>query len=302
MSDGATETSAATSELEVVEREIASGDGTKLWWRAWRLPDGAEAKARLLIVHGRGEHGGRYEHVARALAARGIASMAVDYRGFGKAGGTRGGVRAFSEYLGDIDAAITASQDEPHAEQPLFAFGHSLGGAILVRWGQERGGAPGGAPAGPVAGVALSSPFLAMPEPPGAVKTGLLKLGASLSPDKEKRSGGTRLTRDEAFHESGQNDPLGVPFYTLAWAREMLAAQKTIFDKASAFRLPLLIQQGGADPVAAPDGARRFHVVAGSEDKTLEVYEGLLHEVVNELPADREKVIRELGDWILARR
>lgn len=285
------------SEAEFEEREITAADGVNLWLRQWSPAGDGETRAWLLFLHGRGGHGGRYAELAEHLARRGIAMWALDYRGFGRAGGIRGGVRRFADYFLDVDVGLGALAEQVPDGAAVFLGGHSLGGLISVRHVQERGSDL----ALSVRGMPLSSPFFGMLEPPSAVTQLLLGLAARLSPDKRKHSDGRRLTRDDTEHQRSCEDPLRTPFYTIGWATEMFAAQRVALAQASRFSLPVLILQGAEDPVVSVQDSQHFHDVATSPDKTFRNLDGMLHEVFHELPAERSAAMEEWAEWILAR-
>lgn len=146
---------------------VASRDGTSLFWQRW-LPASTPV-ATVGIVHGAGEHGGRYPRLVAQLVDRGHAVYALDLRGHGRSQGRRASVRRFSDYLDDVEAFVALLRRK-HRGAPVFAVGYSLGGLVLASSAvndQER-----------LAGVVLAGPALG----PGSGVSGLqLSLARSLS-------------------------------------------------------------------------------------------------------------------------
>ena len=261
----------------------------------WPLAEGVAPRARLLFVHGRGEHGGRYEPVAAELAAHRIECAAVDLPGFGRTVGgpvAPGRLRRFEEYHGPIEVAL-AHLVSLGGGLPTFVLGHSMGGLAAIRLLEERGEAL--AKAHRVKGLILSGPFLSMPKPLGAVKRLVVGLIAAVSPDKPLPSAGTPNSRDGARWKAYVNDPLTVKAATARWLTEMLAHQPLALERAKRIPVPVLVLQGGADTATEPAVSRRFAEACGG---TYKEYAGFLHEVLNEPEADRARVVADLVAWV----
>jgi alpha-beta hydrolase superfamily lysophospholipase len=131
----------------VKQGTLPAADGTRLAWRASSLD---APRASVLLSHGLGEHGGRYARLTAALEARGVAVHALDHRGHGRSGGTRGHADRFDDLVRDLEAFRRASLP---AGVPTFLFGHSMGGLVALRHLQAH-------PEVEWAGVVLSAPLL----------------------------------------------------------------------------------------------------------------------------------------------
>lgn len=264
-----------------------------------RPPPGGAGGAWLLVVHGRGEHGGRYARLAGDLAARApeLGCAALDLRGFGRAPGPRGHVDRFADYLEDVDAAWLSVRSGAGGA-PVFLLGHSAGGLIAVRWVQTR---PPSAREG-LAGLVLSSPFLALPAPLSPWTRAGLAVASVLAPTRRMASRAGARTRDAAEARAFAEDPLSVHHSTVRWAAEVMRAQAAARAASPPLPpgLPLLTLQGGADTSTDPGASRAF--TASHDGGAYREFPGLLHEVLNELPADRERVLDELAAWIRATR
>jgi alpha-beta hydrolase superfamily lysophospholipase len=270
---------------------FSSKDGTRLFWRS-AVPDGA-ATALVAIVHGYGDHSGRYLPTMDALVARGFATLAFDYRGHGKADGARADCGAWGDYLDDLDAFWRKARDRAGG-LPVFLLGHSNGALIATHWVAQR---PDG-----LAGLVLTAPFYALAFKPPALKLlaarllkGVvpgLKLGNELKPEQ--------LSRDPAWQAQTSADPLYLHTTTPRWFFETAGAQQRLTGLGRQVVAPLLMLAGGDDPIAKMSAARGFFETIASTDKTWKEYPGFRHEVLNE--TGKEQVIDDIARWISAHR
>jgi alpha-beta hydrolase superfamily lysophospholipase len=262
-----------------------------------RPRESSDERARLAIVHGYGDHAGRYEEFMTWLAARGIACHAFDLRGHGRSSGRRAYVARWNEYLDDLDGFL--SQPDLHAlagsggSPPLFILGHSHGGLIVAAAAVRHGLEPHN-----VRGVILSAPYFVNALPVPAHKVFAARVANLLCPWLRISSGvrPSMLSSDPAVVEPSRHDPLLLRCATPRWYLTHRSVQVATMSHARELRLPLLIIQGDADPIAEPDAAKRFHAAAGSTDKQLITYPGFLHEPLRE--AGRERVYADVLAWI----
>ena len=239
-------------------------------------PEGARAPAAIVgLLHGYADYGKRYAHVARAWADRGIATVAVDMRGHGRAEGRRGHCERFEEYLEDA-AELTRLVQERGAGAPAFLMGHSFGGLVAASLAIAQ--------PSPWRALVLSAPFfgVALDVPPAKVLAG--KIASRLVPAFSLPTGlrGDQMTHDAAQARAYDEDPLIFKGATARWFTEASAAQDRAIARAPAMTLPLYVVMGGQDPVAKRARARAFFDAAGSKDKTWDDRPGLFHEVLNE--------------------
>ncbi len=254
------------------------------WWRPAEPPRGV-----VLIVHGLGEHAGRYAPHAAALVARGYAVYSFDLRGHGRSPGPRAYVDRFATYLADLDAMLAAVRArEP--DRPLFLLGHSMGGTIVALYVLTRQPT--------LAGVVLSSPALA----PGSDISPLLARLAPLIGRLAPRLPASPLdpaaiSHDPAVVRAYAEDPLvlhrGMPARTGA---ELLAAIGQVQAQMDAWSLPLLLIHGTADRLTNPAGSQALARRAAVADKTLRLYDGFYHETLNE--PEGARVLADLGGWL----
>lgn len=259
--------------------------------------DSAAIVARLLIVHGYGDHSGRYAQAMNWLAGRGIACHAFDLRGHGRSSGKRAYVRQWAEYLDDLRACL----EQPDIEYPrhatsLFVLGHSHGGLVVAVAGiRQTLAAPR------IAGVILSAPYLVNAFRVPMHKSIVAQISNFCWPSLRVRSGirPSMGSSDPAMVEESIRDPLMLRCATPRWYVGQRRAQREAMREMNRFTLPLLMLQGDADTIADPRGGKEFHDRAGSPDKTMIVYPGFKHEPLRE--AARERVYRDIHRWILQR-
>jgi alpha-beta hydrolase superfamily lysophospholipase len=240
--------------------------------RQWE-PDGDPARL-IVLVHGYGEHIGRYEHVAAALAARGSLVVGPDHQGHGQSPGERALVADFEPIVDDLHTVVA----EYRRELPVVMVGHSMGGLIATRYAQRY--------PGELAGLVLSGPAIGL----SPVLAGWLD-----APPSDPIDGGM-LSRDPAVGEAYAADPL---VYHGGWKRETLeafiAADANIVGGPGFGDLPLLYVHGAEDPLVPVDFARPLVERLAGEDTQMHVLDGARHEVFNEL--DQDATIALVADF-----
>jgi alpha-beta hydrolase superfamily lysophospholipase len=246
----------------------------------------------IAMIHGFGEHAGRYLPLHRAFNAAGFAVAAADLRGFGHSPGPRGHIERWDDYRRDA-AAIVAQAALLASDRPVFLFGHSMGGLIVLDYALQH-------PEG-LAGVVASAPALI----PGGARKPLLEIAARLLSRLVPRAG-TRLGLDPAGISSQPEevaaylaDPLVSDRTTMRWGAEILRIMPDTLAQAGRFALPLLLLQGSDDPINAPAGTRAFHATCGHPDCTLKFYPGNRHEVHHDI--SRSDFERDLIRWLKER-
>jgi alpha-beta hydrolase superfamily lysophospholipase len=263
---------------------VQAADGTELHVRNWPA---AAPRGRALLVHGLGEHCGRYEHVATALNAIGLDVTAYDQRGHGRSGGTRGALPHADALLDDL-RAVHGSLDGP-----AFLVGHSLGGLVAARavtggWVEPRA-------------LVVSSPVLAVElSPPQRV---LAAVGRRLMPDRPmpNRLPVDKLSHDPAVVADYQADPLVHDRISARLFDFIVDAGEATRAAAPGLRIPTLGLVAGDDAFLDAEGTRGFFAALPEGVGTLHWYDGLWHEVLNEREPDRSRVLGDLTAWLDAR-
>jgi len=262
---------------------------TSLHYQYW-LPK-AEAKAVLIAVHGIAEHSGRYMNVVNFLVPSGYAVYGIDHVGHGRSGGRRAYVDRFQDYTKSLKTYV----DMVRAWQPgkpIFLIGHSMGGLISAAYLLEH--------QNEVSGAILSGPSIKVPD---NISQAIIFAGKLLSIILPKAGliqlDPTGVSRDSAVVDAYVNDPLVYTGkVTARLGAELLKTMQQVAEQAAKISLPIMIAQGGDDKLVDPDGARFFYDRIGSKDKTLKIYKGLYHEILNE--PEHEQVLSDVKTWIEA--
>ncbi len=269
------------------EHRFVAFDGTPLFYR--RATPTEKPKAVILIVHGMGEHGGRYGHVVDYLGTMGFECFVPDLRGFGKSGGKRGSIRAFSDLMKDL-SALHAIAERETKDVPVFLLGHSFGGLIASSYAAQT--------KKKLAGVILTSPIFGIKIPVQPWRHALGVIASCLAPDYSQptRVEAGMLTHDTMILKEYARDTL---IYHRISARLYLELVRAIAKKkeiAASIRSPLLLLQSGRDVVVDASAARDFFAALRVADKELETYDELYHEILNE--TDRARVLSRIGVWV----
>lgn len=268
------------------EFDIESYDGLKLHGQSW-TPDG-EVRAVVCFVHGLGEHSGRYGHVAEAFSDAGYALMACDLRGHGRSEGKRGHAPSYTALMDDLFELLeTAGKRYP--DVPVFLYGHSLGGNLVIHFALRRLPKP--------AGIIASSPLLKPTVQPPAWKIELLRAMYRLWPGLTVSSGleTLALSRDEAVLEAHRNDPLRHDRVSARLGLDMLRYGLWNMSHAANIPCPMLLMHGKADRITSAKASREFAYRAGAAC-TLRLWNGCYHELHNE--PDQQHVIEYVLSWM----
>lgn len=260
--------------------------GLKIFTRSWRPATGTP-RAVVVIVHGFNSHSGQYMWVAEQFVANGLAVYALDLRGRGRSDGERFYVQKFEDYVNDVATFVTMTKArEPGL--PVFVLGHSAGGVISCVYTLEH--------QAEIAGLICESFAHEVPAPDFALA--VLKGLSHVAPHAHVlKLHNEDFSRDPRVVESMNNDPLIAhevqPTQTVA---EMVRADERLKKEFPLITLPVLILHGTLDKATKPSGSRHFHDRAGSTDKTLKLYEGHFHDLLNDV--DKEIVMADIQSWL----
>jgi alpha-beta hydrolase superfamily lysophospholipase len=269
--------------------QVAAADGTMLFLRRWSVPATEQRKATALIVHGLGEHSGRYGHVAAALNAIGIEVWAHDHRGFGHSGGARARIPARNALIEDTKLIFDKVAAETADTAPIL-LGHSMGGAIAAR-------AVTGGWIAPRA-LVLSSPGLRsyINAPMRAIAKTLELVVPNLAVPHGLPL--HKISHDPAVLAAAASDPLNHALISPRMTMFILDAGENAIRDAGKLTVPTFVQAAGDDKLVDPSGARDFAKAAPAGLVALKVYDGLWHEIYNERERDRSAVLADMKDWL----
>jgi len=272
--------------MDTFEWTYQSSDGEEMFARGWTPP--GKPKAIITLIHGHGEHTGRYAHVGAALAENGYALLGFDLRGNGKSGGKRGHTPSYSALLDDISAFLR-QMEVKYPGLPRFLYGHSLGGNLVLNYTLRN--------KPELHGVIATGPWLKLAFNPPAPKVMLGKLMNNLAPGFTQASGlETRaLSHDDAVVSAYENDPL---VHDKISARLFISIYESglwALEHAAEFPIPLLLMHGSADRVTSCEASKEFAEKAGSK-ATFKMWDGWFHEIHNE--PEKAKVIQVMLGWL----
>lgn len=275
--------------MKETEGKFKSIRDLNIYYKGW-LPDG-DVKAILFLVHGTGEYCERYTNVVNYFVPLGYAVYGLDHIGHGKSDGEREMLVRFEDFIPPL-VTYREMVEGWHPGKPIFIYGHSLGALITAFHLLEH--------QADFKGAIISAPPVKVPDNISpltvafgrvlstiAPKTGLIDLDTAM------------LSHDQAVVDAYNADPL--VFHGKITARlsaEMLYAMTRVTAEAGTISLPLFIFHGSGDKLVDSAGSSMLYEKVSSKDKTLKIYEGLYHEVHNEL--EREKMFKDLEDWLQA--
>ena len=268
--------------------ETLENQGLKIFFRSWRPP--TTARGAVVVVPGFNSHSGYYAWVAERLAAVGQATYAIDLRGRGKSDGERFYVDKFADYVSDIASLVDVVRAR-NVGLPVFLLGHSAGGVLACLYTLDH----------PSALAGLISESFAFQTPAPDFALAVLKGLSHVAPHAHVlRLKNEDFSRDPQVVAAMNSDPLIAhetqPTKTVA---ELVRSDERLKEEFARIRLPLLILHGTDDKAAKASGSQLFYDRVGSTDKTLNLYDGHFHDLLNDL--GKETVMADITAWIEAR-
>ncbi len=259
----------------------------------YRMYEVQQPRAAVLVVHGLGEHAGRYHGFAEALASSGVSTFAYDQRGHGTSEGRRGHVGSFDVLLQDLDRFRREVSGLVDARLPLFLLGHSMGGLVALRYLEEYD-APlnGGILIAPWLGTAVSVPRWKITLASALTRVlPAVPFRNAIDPDA--------LSRDPEVVRAYREDPLVHDRITPRLFTEVSSAMGMVLQRSDRIVTPLLFLLPAADQLVDTHRTLAFARSLSAQDVSIEVYPGHYHELLNE--PDRVEIVRDLRDWLIAR-
>jgi alpha-beta hydrolase superfamily lysophospholipase len=268
------------------EFKFKTFDGLQLFGQSWQPED--RPRAVVCLVYGLGEHSGRYTHVADQITQAGYSLIAFDLRGHGQSEGLRGHTPSYEALLNDVNFFLN-EVDKNFPELPLFLYGHSLGGNLVLNYVIRR--------QPKLKGVIATAPWLRLAFEPPRFKIILAQITNYIWPSFSQKNGlDTKvLSRDPEVVHAYENDPLVHDYISARMFISIHQAGQWALEHASEFSLPLLLMHGGDDKIISVKASHEF---ANTKTKncTFKIWDGLYHEIHNE--PEKEEVFKFLIDWL----
>jgi alpha-beta hydrolase superfamily lysophospholipase len=268
---------------------IKSSDNLRLHVQHWPADD---PRAVVMLIHGLAEHIARYEHVASAFNQAGVSVVGLDQRAHGKSEGEHRAHVPKTELLVDDHELLWAQIKTTYPAAPRFVMGHSMGGLIALQFTLRHQSDMLGLV---VSGAGLTTRVYV----PGSLVGLVDRLGRHLPHLPTVAFKSEHMSRSAETVERYDNDPLieRGPV-RLGTAGNLLAAGQEVLRKAHTLSLPIYVLHGGADKIVAAGASKRLFAALTSEDKTLKIYPGFHHEILNE--PEQDSVITDILDWLEA--
>jgi len=249
--------------------------------------------ASIIFVHGVGEHMGRYRDSMEYFANCGFSCFSYDQRGFGDSQGSRAHVTRFSQYVEDLTQFVEGPV-RATSSGGLFVLGHSMGAMVALLYAMRK-------PENLVGLLVLATPLI-LANAPSRWSSWLAPLLSRLAPKLPliNMIDSKELSHDTEVVEKYENDLKVVKTVTASWLREFGQACQTIIKRSEDIKVPILICHGTADEVADNSGSQSLYKHVGSRDKSLRLYEGLRHELMNEKEPERSRVLKEISEWLIS--
>jgi alpha-beta hydrolase superfamily lysophospholipase len=259
-------------------------DNLHIYAQGWQAPI---TKAVICLVHGLGEHSGRYGGLAGALGLAGYSLLTFDLRGHGRSEGRRGHIYAYERLMEDIDHLLDQAARR-FAGQPRFLYGHSMGGNLALNYVLRR--------KPKLAGVIVTAPWLQLVSPPPALQVHLLRWLDRLWPSLllSNRLDPQTLSRDLTVVRAYQQDPLVHDRISIRSFHQICEAGAWAMAQAARFPLPLLLIHGSADRLTSPAASRQFAAKAAS--CTFKLWESFYHEPHHE--PEQQELFTFMINWL----
>jgi len=251
---------------------LHTNDGLRLVLQTWQPP---EAKAVIIVVHGLGEHGGRYKKLAEMLTSEGYAVVAYDQRGFGLSEGKRGHISNYEVLLQDL-GIVMEKVEVMFPDIPHFLYGHSMGGNLVLNYGLRC--------KPKIAGIIATGPWLRLAFDPPSWKIALAKIMNFIMPAFTQSNGlnPRDLSHDAQIVKAYGSDPLVHDRISARFFMELYQAGLWALNNASQFYLPLLLMHGSADRLTSAEASRQFAEQV-PHNCIFKMWPGMYHELFNEV-------------------
>ena len=267
---------------------FVASDGDNIVIQDWPLESKAALRGVIILVHGLGEHAGRYEHVASRLNSWGFAVRGYDQCGHGESGGARGSLPTDTRLLDDLADIVDSTRARMPKGTPLIVLGHSMGGLVAARFVSLA--------MRPIEGLVLSSP--ALDAGLSAVQKFLIAVLPKLLPNLRVGNGlkPQFISHDPKVVAAYLADPLVHDRISGRLGRFIATEGPLVQAQVANWKVPTLVLYAGDDRLVNPAGSRRFGAAAPQAVVRTVCFDKLYHEIFNE--PDVEPVFGALQQWL----
>jgi alpha-beta hydrolase superfamily lysophospholipase len=274
--------------MENEQFKFITQDGLSLFGRLWKSPS-KDIKGVVNLVHGIGEHSGRYAHIAKALNESGYHLAAFDLRGHGISEGKRGFSPSLNHLMDDIELFLHESHNRLGQDLPVYLYGHSLGANLVLNYGLRR--------KPQVSGVIATGPSFALAFEPPKLKLFLGKILANIWPTftMSNELEQNALSRDQAIVKAYQDDVFVHDRISARLTIDIIESGQYALAHAEDWTLPLLLMHGTADRITSSHASEEF-AKRSSQYTELVLYKDCYHEIHNDL--NKEIVIEKMISWL----
>jgi alpha-beta hydrolase superfamily lysophospholipase len=261
--------------------------GYEIYTQSWTIEN---PKAIVAMVHGLGEHSGRYSHVADMLNNNGFSAYAIDQLGHGKTPGKRGFVKSYEDIMQSLQAFIDDVK-EKNPGKPVFLYGHSFGGNVVANFCIKRHP--------DLKGVILSAPWFTLPFEPPKLLVAFAKLMRNIYPSMPNNNqlDVTAISRDANEVQKYKDDKLNHYTITPALFFPTFENGKEAINQAKELKLPTLLMHGDADRLTSYEGSKAFAENANSNVE-FKSWPGFFHEIHNEPMEARQQIFDYMLQWL----
>jgi alpha-beta hydrolase superfamily lysophospholipase len=278
---------------QLTESSIQTSDGLKYHYRVYKPSSGKSNKV-LVVHHGFGEHGGRYENLVATLSGSGYTIYIPDARGHGKSDGPRGFTPQFESFCEDLDRLVDLALKENKLSH-VTLLAHSMGSLVAVNYAKKASRHQ------KLNALVLSGiPLKVKTDPVMEVKKFFAGFLSAVTPALAIPAGLNInfLSHDAEVVTAYANDPLVHGSATAYLGNYLLKAEENVLPGAEYIQVPVLIFHGEEDNIALKDGSEILYQRIGSKDKTLKIFPGLFHETMNEEGEKKTEVLNLVKDWL----
>ncbi|MCB1172456.1 MAG: lysophospholipase [Leptospiraceae bacterium] len=270
--------------------------GYELFYQMWTAPR-VDPERTIIIHHGLGEHSGRYRHVLDAFLDDQVSFIAYDAYGHGQSQGRKGDSIDVNHFILDLEDFLLHIRQEYQIKRPIL-LGHSMGGLIALAFALRFSNQWA------LKALVCSGPALR----PVLNRLQSLKLESGkildlIAPALTLPSGlpAEGLSHDRSEVDAYTNDPLVHDQISARMANGLVQKGQSVLKRAHLLKIPFCLMHGGSDPIADPEASAEFAHDCASKDMELKIYPNLYHEIFNESPPDRNRVLQDLRTWVLNR-